>query len=155
MEYEPGILEAVCLGADGNVLGTCSLRTTGKAVKLDCELWKERDLLTGQEWEKSSAQAGYLYQILVKLTDEQDNETVWDDREIKAQVQGAGELAGMDNGNLADVTAFSSQIRKTFAGKMAVYVRRTGPGSIRVFLELADGKGEVCFSPVYGTSILL
>ena len=155
MEYEPGILEAVCLGADGNVLGTCSLRTTGKAVKLDCELWRERDLLTGEEWEKSSAQAGYLYQILVKLTDEQDNETVWDDREIKAQVQGAGELAGMDNGNLADVTAFSSQIRKTFAGKMAVYVRRTGPGSIRVFLELADGKGEVCFSPVYGTSILL
>ena len=124
-------------------------------MSLSGSLWKEKDLLTGAEWEESSAQPGYLYQILVTLADGQGNETLWEQREIRVQVQGAGELAGMDNGNLADVTAFSSETRETFAGKMAVYVRRIGPGSIQVFLELADGKEKEYFSPVYGTAVLL
>lgn len=159
IKYEPGILEAVCCGKDGEILGACSLKTTGETQKLSWELWQEKDPLSESEWKERSAQAGYLYQILVTLVDEQGEKTVWDDREIKVQVQGAGELAGMDNGNLADVTPFSSCSRETFAGKMAVYVRRTGSGSINVSLELGEGrakKGEMkgC-SPVYRTTVLL
>jgi len=148
--YEPGILEAVCCGKDDDILGTCCLKTTGEAVRFSCELWKEKDLLSDLKWEERSAQAGYLYQILVTLEDEQGERTVWDDREIKVQVQGAGQLAGMDNGNLADVTPFSSETRKTAAGRMAVYVRRMGQGSIKVFLGMTEDKGSC-----YGTEVLL
>ena len=148
VKYEPGILEAVCCGEDGSVLGTTCLNTTGEASRFSYKLWQENDIFSGLKWEERSAQAGYLYQILMTLEDEQGEETVWDDRKIKVQVQGAGQLAGMDNGDLADVTPFSSEIRKTAAGKMAVYVRRTGPGSIKVFLEMES-------SPFYGTSVLL
>ncbi len=150
MEYEPGLLEAVCCGKDESILGTCCLKTTGETAGFSYELWQEGDLLTGSGWEERSAEAGYLYQILVTLEDAQGERTVWDDREIRVQVQGAAQLAGMDNGNLADVTPFSSEIRKTAEGKMAVYVRRTGPGSIQVFLEMTGSKG-----PSYGTVVSL
>lgn len=89
------------------------------------------------------------------LEDAQGERTVWDDREIRVQVQGAAQLAGMDNGNLADVTPFSSEIRKTAAGKMAVYVRRTGPGGIQVFLEMTGSKSPSDKSPSYGTVVSL
>lgn len=160
VEYEPGILEAVCCAEDGSVLGTGSLKTTGEAASFSWELWKEDDILSGAKWEESSARAGYLYQIPVTLLDGQGDETRWDEREIKVQVQGAGELAGLDNGNLADVTPFSSGTRKTASGKLVVYVRRTGQGSIRVYLELSGHEAKKkdakdSGSPVFGTTVLL
>ncbi len=141
MDYEPGVLEAFCCDADGAVLGTCSLKTTGRAAGFSCRLWQERDALSGRPWQECAARSGYLFQILVNLTDEEGAEVVWDDREIKVQVQGPGELAGLDNGDLADVTPFSCHVRKTFAGNLVAYVRRTGPGRIRVFVELAGVEG--------------
>ena len=141
MDYEPGVLEAFCCDADGAVLGTCSLKTTGRAAGFSCRLWQERDALSGRSWPECAARSGYLFQILVNLTDEEGAEVVWDDREIKVQVQGPGELAGLDNGDLADVTPFSCHVRKTFAGNLVAYVRRTGPGRIRVFVELAGAEG--------------
>ena len=77
----------------------------------------------------------------MRLIDKSGNKVTLDDRKIKVQIQGNGQLAGMDNGDLADVTPFSSDSRKTYKGDMAVYVRRTGREDIRVFLKLCvDGK---------------
>jgi len=116
---------------------------TGKAAGLTAVLWKEKDVLSGQEWESNAGRTGYLYQILVKLTDKEGKKAVADDREILVQVQGDGRLAGIDNGDLADVTPFSSDSRRTYRGDMAVYVRRTGTGDIRVFLRMSgDGRSE-------------
>ena len=68
---------------------------------------------------------------------------------ISVQVQGDGRLAGIDNGDLADVTPFSSDSRKTYRGDLAVYVRRTGTGEIRVFLRMSDaGKTGECVEVV-------
>lgn len=138
IDYEPGVLEASCCNQAGEVLQTCQLVTAGQAAELDCQLWQEKDVLTAQEWETASQRTGYLYQVLLSLKDEQGRKVVWDDRYVRAQVQGAGILAGLDNGNLADVTPFSSAVRKTYRGDMAVYVRRTLPGSIRLTLELTE-----------------
>ena len=113
-------------------------------------VWRERDILTGASWEESSAATGYLYQILVRLIDKSGDKVTLDDRKIKVQIQGNGQLAGMDSGDLSDVTPFSSDSRKTYKGDMAVYVRRTGREDIRVFLKLyLDGRNveSTCVLP--------
>lgn len=108
---------------------------TGCAAGLSVNIWQENDILTGQSWEDSSVKTGYLYQLLVKLVDKEGRKVIFDDREVKVQVSGEGQLAGIDNGNLADVTPFCSDSRDTYRGELAVYVRRTGTGDIRIFLQ--------------------
>lgn len=134
IDYEPGVLEARYYDPRGQAAATCTLTTTKPAAGFSCELWREKDAVTGEDWECTSKRTGYLYQILITLKDEEDHAVVWDDREICVQVQGAGELAGLDNGNLADVTPFAANTRKTYGGKLAVYVRRTGPGRVKVLV---------------------
>lgn len=127
---------------------------TGKATGLSVALWKEKDALSGQAWESNAGKTGYLYQILINLTDKEGRKVTADDREVMVQVQGDGVLAGIDNGDLADVTPFSSDSRKTYRGDMAVYVRRTGTGDIRVFLRMADaGKSGECVEVAIGGTI--
>lgn len=116
-----------------------SKETAGSPAGIIAELWQEKDLLSGKEWEEASRETGYLYQVLVRLVDSDGNKVTENDREVKVQVQGAGALAGIDNGDLADVTPFSSESRKTFRGDLAVYVRRMGEGEIRVFLQPSMG----------------
>lgn len=121
----------------------------GKASGLSAVLWMEKDALSGQPWESNAGKTGYIYQILVKLTDEEGRKAIADDKRIRVQVQGDGRLAGIDNGDLADVTPFSSDSRKTYQGDLAVYVRRTGTGDIRVFLRMSDaGKTGECVEVV-------
>lgn len=115
---------------------------TIRTAKMDVTLWKGNDALTGMSWEESAAKTGYLYQLLVQLADEDGNKVTHDDREVKVQVQGDGQLAGIDNGNLSDVTPYASERRKTYKGDMAVYVKRTGQEEIRVFMELSLGDGR-------------
>ncbi|MDE6977352.1 MAG: hypothetical protein K2P13_10250, partial [Lachnospiraceae bacterium] len=76
------------------------------------------------------------------LKDAQDRKVVWDDREVKVQIQGAGRLAGIDSGNLADVTPLSTECRRTCGGNLVAYVQRTGQGSIQVSMELMSEVAE-------------
>lgn len=148
--FEQGCLEAKYYRKDGELIAKCHLTSTERASELSCQLWKGNNRLKEQEWSICSSESGYLYQVLVTLTDDKGQEVVWDDKEIKVQVQGDGELAGMDNGNLADVTPFTSNVRKTEKGKLAVYVRRTGKGGITVLLELQSNpsKGKRIFKVI-------
>ncbi|MCM1200272.1 MAG: glycoside hydrolase family 2 [Bacteroides fragilis] len=113
---------------------------TGEADGLSAILWKEKDILSGEPWESNAGKTGYLYQILVKLTDKDGKKAAADDRVVEAQVLGDGRLAGIDNGDLADATPFFAGSRKTYRGDLAVYVRRTGMGEIRVFLRMPCGE---------------
>lgn len=63
------------------------------------------------------------------------------EKEIKVQVVGAGEFAGMDNGDMSDLTPFSSNVRKTFNGNLVIYVRRTGSGAVKV---VVNETSEIC-----------
>lgn len=128
--------------------------STEKAAGFSAVLWKEKDALSGLTWEDNAGKTGYLYQILVSLTDKEGRKVTDDDKVISVQVQGDGRLAGIDNGDLADVTPFSSDGRKTYRGDMAVYVRRTGTGDIRVFLRVSgDGEPGGCVEVAIGGAI--
>ncbi len=143
VDYEAGILEAAYYTDNNELISRCSLETTGKVTGMNAVLWKEADVLTGKSWEECSKEKGYLYQVLIQLKDKDGKQVVWDEREITVQVEGVGEFAGMDNGNLADVTPFMNTTRKTYQGNMAVYIRRTDAGKIKLRVEMYIDKKEL------------
>lgn len=120
--WEPGRLEAVGYDEEGNRQCSTEISTTQAPVKLQADIFE-----TGKE---DCRKPGYIYQIAVKQVDILEQEVLWDDRRICAQVIGAGELAGMENGDLSDVTPYSEPERRMKDGKMMIYVRRTGTGKI-------------------------
>ncbi len=103
-------------------------------------MWQEPDIISGKSFKEASSEAGYLYQILLTLPDLKGNDAAEDERMVRVRVQGAGELAGLDNGNLADVTPYTENSRKTWNGQLAVYVRRREAGSIRIECEVLGGR---------------
>ena len=84
------------------------------------------------DWEQRTQEIGFIDQILIRLEDRQGNPVRDDDRIIEVTVKGAGELAGLDNGDLSDNTPYTSRRRRTLQGDLAAYVRRTAGGEIRV-----------------------
>lgn len=120
-------------GAPG--IYTAELSTVGEAVQLQGELWSSADVLTGQSFAEASAKRGYLYQLQVQLTDGQNRPVRWQEREIEAEVTGAGRLVGLDNGSLAEETPECAVRCRTFAGRLLVLVRRTGAGEIGITLR--------------------
>ena len=108
----PGTATAEDAGANGAMAGAAPVMT----------LWKPEGANAGGDAEDPSG-AGYLYQLLI---------TGGGETEYRVEVSGAGELAGIDNGDLADNTSFTSDSRKCFEGNLAIYVRRLGAGDIKV-----------------------
>ncbi len=139
-QFFPGTLEAEYYGADGTLLAKDQLVTTQETAQLSCRLWEKADARCGIPFEECSKEKGYLYQVLVEARDAFGKRVVWDDREIRVQVTGDGELAGIDNGDLADVTPFFSDRRKTHHGEAVVYVRRCGTGPVHIQISTEDGK---------------
>nr|WP_304954966.1 glycoside hydrolase family 2 TIM barrel-domain containing protein [uncultured Acetatifactor sp.] len=156
VSYRPGTLVAEgygapaaarALGTEGNSqapAAVCSLAAVGQAAGLECRIWRQPDALTGQSWEEASSEPGYLYQLEINLQDEQGRTVSWQERTLAVEVDGAGVLAGLENGNLADVTPYRESSRATFRGRLLAYVRRTASGEIAVRISMVDGRMDYC-----------
>ena len=88
------------------------------------EVWKPENTEVADEKDR---EVGYLYQLLLTGAGE---------KEYKVSVSGSGVLAGIDNGDLADNTPFSSDSRKSCGGNLVIYVKRLGDGDI--FVTITD-----------------
>lgn len=141
-ESEPDMARAS--GADA--AASCSLSTVGCAAGLDCAVWRQPDALTGRGWEEASGEPGYLYQMEIGLRDEKGRPVSWQERLLTVTVEGAGALAGLESGNLADVTPYSQNSRTTFRGRLLAFVRRSGQGEIVV--KIAMKEGGACISRI-------
>lgn len=141
-EAEPDMARAS--GADA--AASCSLSTVGCAAGLDCGVWQQPDVLTGRGWEEASGEPGYLYQLEIGLRDEKGRPVSWQERLLTVTVEGAGALAGLESGNLADVTPYSQNSRTTFRGRLLAFVRRSGQGEIMV--KIAMEEGGACISRI-------
>ncbi len=97
---------------------------------------------------------GYLYQIEVRggnspgsrmsqMLSEEVGDSTRTETDIYVQVSGAGELAGIDNGDLSDLTSYTADHRRTYHGNAIVYVRRTGDGPIRVMIGDAENRAQI------------
>ncbi len=138
--FEPGTLTAVAGGrTPTDPAVTASFSTVGQAQQIQCHVWSQADALTGLAWQDSSGRRGYLYQMELQLADAVGQSVSWQEKKIRVCIAGPGSLAGLESGDLSDVTPYSSDSRKTFHGRLLVLIRRTGEGAIKVRCATEDG----------------
>ncbi len=129
--YAPGVLCVKGLDRSRCVLCEDKLETDGPSERCQLSLWEGTDAVTGRSFAERSAEPGYTYQLELELLDA-DGRHSFDDKLISVAVDGPGELQGMENGDLADNTAYSVPERRTSGGRLIVYIRRTGSGDVNV-----------------------
>lgn len=122
----------------------CRLFTTGSGEKISCSLWRSSDRLTGKTWEEASESLGYLYQMELRLLDDEGRRVRWQEKVLSVKVEGNGQLAGLENGNLGDVTPYCRNSRSTFGGRLLLFVRRMGEGEITVKVFTGEESAENC-----------
>jgi hypothetical protein len=110
--YEPGELKAVAYKA-GTKIGEAVMRTAGPAASI--RLTPDRTALaaTGED----------LSYILVEAVDAQGNPAPLADNLVRFEVQGPGEIAGIDNGDQTSYESFQDSRHKLFYGKAMLIVR--------------------------------
>lgn len=84
-------------------------------------------------YQNSTAQSPII-QAEVSVLDAAGHLAVTDASMICASVTG-GELLGIENGDIADCTEYSSPRRRAYHGRLILYVRRLGSGPVRISAE--------------------
>lgn len=103
------------------------LCTTGKAVKADikCAAVVADELPLIEAFDETAKDAFRdLIRFDVTLLDEEGNRVYGDDRELEISVKGAV-LLGLENGDLGDVTPYTSTARNTYRGTLTVFAIAT------------------------------
>jgi beta-galactosidase/beta-glucuronidase len=122
----PLVLEAY---RDGKVVVRDELGARGDAVRIDAAVWRAPEGSLRQ-----CIDAGLIVDDVVQiecvLRDGQ-GQVAGDERLVTVQVEG-GELLGIENGDLADNTSYASPRRRTFDGRLIVFVRPGGRAIVRL-----------------------
>ena len=120
--YAPGTLKAVGK-KHGEVVCTTSVETAGKPAGLRLSLDKTSIGANGDD----------IAHVKVEVVDSRGILVPEADNEIHFEVQGAGSLVGVENGNLRDLSAPKSKVKKAFNGLLLGYVQSSSrKGSIKV-----------------------
>jgi beta-galactosidase len=123
--YEAGELKAIAL-KDGKEVETKILKTTGKPAKIR---------LTADRTEIKTDRNDLSY-VTVEITDEAGNLVPDTNLPVQFTVEGAGELAAVENGNPKDMKSFRQPLVNSFKGKCLVILRPTGvSGEIKLKAE--------------------
>lgn len=114
--YESGVLVAKGY-TEGKLVASTTLKTAGKPAAI--RLVADR--------KKIKADRNDLFYVSVEIVDDSGNiVTSVDDLEVNYAITGAGELAGVGNGNPDDVSSFQQPRKKVFQGRGLVIVRPKG-----------------------------
>lgn len=103
VDYEEGEITAKAASSDDVIV------TTGSAVAFNAEV------ISGEE----------VQQIELTVVDDMDNPVTTDSSLITVVTEGC-ELAGLENGDLSDVTEYSANYRHAYNGHLIAYVRGKG-----------------------------
>ena len=126
--YQPGTLKAVAYSG-GRQVAEQEIRTAGAPARI--KLSADRSVI--------HADGGDLSYITIRVEDKDGNFCPLADNLIHFDVRGAGEIAGVDNGNAASTEPFHADQRKAFSGMALLIVRsHTASGKIHV---VATGDG--------------
>ncbi len=123
VKYQPGELKVVAY-KNGKVHTEKIINTAKEAAKI--ELVPDR---------KEIAADGYdLSFITVSITDENGNLCPNADNLVSFEVEGAGEIAAVGNGNAATTESFQANHRKAFSGKCVLIVKskKDNAGEIKI-----------------------
>lgn len=117
--FETGVLEAVSsyISNDGLKKLTDALETSTASCNIELSLWKIQSstIILNEN----------IHQIEVTITDGNGRHVVNDSSMIYVEVKGSGELLGLENGDLSDVTEYKANYRRAYKGQLLIYVRRT------------------------------
>lgn len=126
--YEAGELKAIAL-KDGKEVETKILKTTGNPAKIR---------LTADRSELKASRNDLSY-VTVEVIDEAGNLVPDAKLPIQFKVEGAGELAAVENGNPTDMKSFRAPQVSSFNGRCLVILRPNGTsGEIKLKAE-SDG----------------
>jgi beta-galactosidase len=126
--YVPGELEALAKKG-GKVVATDKVRTPGKAKRLILAADRTRIAANGDD----------LSFVTVRVTDDSGQTCPNADPLLRFHVEGAGTVAGTDNGDPIDHASFQSDRRKAFHGLALVVIKPAhSPGRITLRAE-AEG----------------
>lgn len=121
--YADGTITAKAYDESGNVVSTenwdgrQSVKTTGAATKLEASV--DRTELSGK---------GDLAYVTVSVKDQNGNIVPDAKNNVQFTVEGAGELAGIDNGSSPDHQSYRDNNRNAWAGQLVGIVRSNGKG---------------------------
>jgi beta-galactosidase len=110
--YQPGELKAVAY-KNGTKIGESVMRTAGPPASI--RLTPDRTAL--------SATGEDLSYVLVEAVDAQGNPAPLADNLVEFELQGPGEIAGIDNGDQTSYESFQGSRHKLFFGKAMLIVR--------------------------------
>jgi beta-galactosidase len=130
--YEAGTLTARCY-ENGKETASQTLKTVGKPASV--RLVADRQTI--------KASRNDLSYVMVDITDADANVIPYaDDMIVKFEINGSGTIAGVGNGNPADMSSFQQPAKKTFQGKCLAIVRSTGKAGKIVLKASAEGLPE-------------
>lgn len=128
VKYEPGTVKAVSR-KEGKTVAEQEIRTAGEPAQI--RLSPDRSTI--------QADGKDLSFITVEILDKDGNLCPNAENDVTFAVEGAGFIAGVDNGSPISMEKFKDNHRKTFYGKCLVVLQNNGePGGVKV-TATADG----------------
>ena len=129
--YEPGTVRAVSR-KNGQVVAERLIHTAGAPARIRLTPDRTDIRCDGRD----------LCFVTVEVVDKDGNLCPWADNDVSFDVQGAGFIAGVDNGSPTSLERFKDNHRRAFYGKCLVVIQNDGQkGSIRL-KATADGLEE-------------
>ena len=125
LPFEPGVLKAS--GTAENQPVCHQLVSTGSACQIDARLYTPAVL----------SKPG-LCQLEITMLDRDGNRVYSDASMLRVQVEN-GELIGLENGDLSDVTDYTSHQRRAYKGQLLAYIRAASPQTPCTVTVTAEG----------------
>lgn len=121
--YEEGEIKAIAYDEKGNIIATASRRSFGDPAKICLKADKTKLLADGRD----------LIFVEISMEDKEGNPVENASNRVHIEVEGAGRLVGLDNGDSTDFDQYKGKSRRLFSGKlMAIIAATLEPGEIKL-----------------------
>lgn len=129
LPYEKGVLYAVAYDEAGKVTARETKASFGNSVEIVLQASRRAAVANGRD----------LFFVEIGTRDEKGNPVENAVDRVTVQVEGAGRLVGLDNGDSTDEDSYKGNSRRLFSGKLLAIIE-TGmiPGTVRIRVS---GKG--------------
>ena len=129
LPYEKGVLYAVAYDEEGNVTARETKASFGNSAEIVLRASGRAAVANGRD----------LFFVEIGMRDEKGNPVENAVDRVTVQVEGAGHLVGLDNGDSTDEDSYKGNSRRLFSGKLlAIIETGTIPGAVRIRVS---GKG--------------
>ncbi len=119
LPFEEGYLEvaATYISNEKSEQILDTLETTTSSCNIELSLWANQS--------SNVISHENISQIEVTITDTKNRHVVNDSTMLYVKIQGPGELLGLENGDLSDVTEYTANYRRAYEGRLILYIRKT------------------------------